>query len=287
MVTQKPNKSQFTVFLPSPSGKGAGGEDTPPLIEIRDATLARGTVVALKNLSWTMRRGEHWAVLGANGSGKSTIVQMLQGMLWPQEGTLSVLGRAFGEDDVAELRTHIAWVGHEVEPEFPEWQEVAEVVASGCMGTLGVQFDEPTAAHRRAAARALRVLGISHLAARPFNRLSQGQRRRVVIARALSMKPDLLLLDEATNGLDPVAREDFLKSLGKLIHPDSRPAIIYITHHTEEILPAFTHVLLLRGGQVVAAGPKAKVLTPKLLEQTFGAKLRVTKRGGRVWLSAS
>jgi len=233
-----------------------------------------------------MRRGEHWAVLGPNGSGKSTIVQMLQGMLWPQDGSLSVLGRAFGEDDVAELRTHIAWVGNEVEPEFPEWQSVANVVASGALGTLGIQFDEPTKAHRSEAARALRVLGISHLATRPFNRLSQGQRRRAVIARALAMKPDLLLLDEATNGLDPVARESFLKSLAKLIRPDSRPAILYITHHTEEILPAFTHVLLLRGGKAVAAGPKAKVLTPALLEQTFGAKLRVTKRGGRVWLTA-
>lgn len=258
----------------------------PALIDIRAATLARGTVIALKNLSWTMKRGEHWAILGANGSGKSTLVQMLQGRLWPQDGSLSVLGRSFGEDDVAELRTHIAWVGNEVEPEFPEWQSVGDVVASGALGTLGVQFDVPSKGHRAEAARALRVLGIGHLAARPFNRLSQGQRRRAVIARALAMKPDLLLLDEATNGLDPVAREDFLKSLDKLIRPDSRPAIIYITHHTEEILPAFTHVLLLKAGRAVAAGPKNKVLTPALLEETFGAKLRVARRGGRVWLTA-
>jgi len=233
-----------------------------------------------------MRRGEHWAVLGPNGSGKSTLVQMMQGRLWPQEGSLHVLGRTFGEDDVAELRTRIAWVGNEVEPEFPEWQTVAEIAASGALGTLGVQFEAPRKAHREAAARALRLLGIGHLAARPFNRLSQGQRRRAVIARALAMKPDLLLLDEATSGLDPVARESFLKSLAKLVRPDSRPAILYITHHTEEILPSFTHVLLLRGGRVVAAGPKAKVLTPALLEQTFGARLRVTRRGGRVWLTA-
>ncbi len=257
-----------------------------PLIDIRDATLSRGSVKALNGLTWSMRRGEHWAVLGPNGSGKSTLVQMLQGRLWPQEGSLSVLGRAFGEDDVAELRTHIAWVGNEVEPEFPEWQSVADVAASGALGTLGVQFEAPRKAHREAAARALRLLGITHLAARPFNRLSQGQRRRAVIARALAMKPDLLLLDEATNGLDPVARESFLKSLAKLIRPDSRPAILYITHHTEEILPAFTHVLLLRGGKVVAAGPKAKTLTPALLEKTFGATLRVTRRDGRVWLTA-
>src|SRR5690606_6120119 len=121
---------------------------------------------------------------------------------------------------------------------------------------------------------------------RPCNRLSQGQRRRAAIARALARKRDLLVLDEATNGLDPGARESSPKSLAKLIRPDSRPAILYITHHTEEILPAFTHVLLLRGGKVVAAGPKAKVLTPALLGQTFGAKLRVTRRADRVWLTA-
>lgn len=242
--------------------------------------------MALRGLSWSLRRGEHWAVLGPNGSGKSTLVQMLQGWLWPQEGGLSVLGRNFGEDDVAELRRRVAWVGSEVEPEFPASQTVADIAASGAAGTLGLQFDTPGKRGRLEAERALRLLGMQRLADRPFNNLSQGQRRRAVIARALAMKPDLLLLDEPTSGLDPVAREAFLKSLEKLLRPDSRPAVIYITHHTEEILPAFTHVLLLRNGKAVAAGPKAKVLTPALLEKTFGAKLRVTKRNGRVWLQA-
>jgi iron complex transport system ATP-binding protein len=256
------------------------------LLEVRNATLARGKIVALEGFSWSIRRGEHWAILGPNGSGKSTLVQMLQGRLWPQEGDLSVLGRAFGEDDVAELRRHIAWVGNEAEPEFPAWQTVGEVVASGALGTLGIQFENPGKRERLEASRALGLLGISHLAKRPFDQLSQGQRRRTVIARALAMKPHLLLLDEACNGLDPVSRESFLESLAKLLRPDSRPAVIYITHHTEEILPAFTHVLLLRAGKVVAAGPKAKILKPELLEKTFGAKLKIARQGGRVWLRA-
>src|SRR5690606_5696088 len=124
----------------------------PPLLAIRRVTPPRGDVQALRNRSGTMRRGEHWAVLGPNGSGKSTLVQMMQGRLWPQEGSLHVLGRTFGEDDVAELRTRIAWVGNEVEPEFPEWQTVAEIAASGALGTLGVQFEAPRKAHRQAAA---------------------------------------------------------------------------------------------------------------------------------------
>lgn len=255
-----------------------------PLLEVRKAVLARGEVLALRGLTWSLRRGEHWAVLGPNGSGKSTLVQMLQGRLWPQEGHLSVLGRLFGEDDVAELRRHVAWVGNEVEPEFPSWQTVGDVAASGALGTLGVQFETPRRKHREEAARALRRLGITALAARPFSRLSQGQRRRAVIARALAMKPDLLLLDEATAGLDPVARESFLRALAKLLRPDSRPAVVYITHHVEEILPAFTHVLLLRGGRAVAAGPKNEVLTPELLGRTFGAEVALSRRGGRTWM---
>jgi iron complex transport system ATP-binding protein len=269
------------------------------LLHVDNAVLTRGTVNALRGLTWTLRRGEHWAVLGPNGSGKSTLVQMLQGRLWPREGDLSVLGRRFGEDDVDELRRHVAWVGNEVEPEFSSTQTVADVAASGAVGTLGIQFDAPNAAQRREAARALRLMGMSRLAARPFAHLSQGQRRRAVIARALAMRPDLLLLDEASSGLDPVAREGFLASLSKLLRPstrpatresrreDARPAVVYVTHHAEEILPAFTHVLLLRGGRAVAAGPILRTLTPALLEKTFGAKLAVERRGGRTWLRAA
>jgi iron complex transport system ATP-binding protein len=259
------------------------------LLDIRHATLARGNVTALKDFSWRLRRGEHWALLGPNGSGKSSLVQMLQGWLWPQDGTLSVLGRDFGEHDVSELRRHVAWVGNELEEEVPPHQTVGELVASGAVGTLGIQFETPGKKEKAVAAKALRLLGLAGLATRPFNRLSQGQRRRAVIARALAMKPDLLLLDEATGGLDPVARERFLGTLDKLLRPavkHSGPALVYITHHSEEILPSFTHVLLLREGRVVAAGPKAKILTPALLEKTFGAKLKISRHDGRVWLRA-
>lgn len=259
------------------------------LLDIRHATLARGNVTALKDFSWSLHRGEHWAVLGPNGSGKSSLVQMLQGWLWPQDGTLSVLGREFGEHDVSELRRHVAWVGNELEEEVPPHQTVGELVASGAVGTLGIQFETPGKKEKAVAARALRLLGLAPLAKRPFNRLSQGQRRRAVIARALAMEPDLLLLDEATGGLDPVTRERFLEALDKLLRPTAKrpgPALVYITHHSEEILPSFTHVLLLREGRVVAAGPKAKVLTPGLLEKTFGAKLKISRHDGRIWLRA-
>jgi iron complex transport system ATP-binding protein len=188
-----------------------------------------------------------------------------------------------------------------VEPEFPAHQTVSDLVVSGAVGTLGIQFDSPSSGQRAAGRRALSLLRLTHLAKRPFNKLSQGQRRLAVIARALAMGPELLLLDEATSGLDPVARERFLERIQNLLvqksdlgtrrnftprsFPHSFPLVIYITHHLEEILPGFTHVLLLREGKVVAAGPRKQVLTDELLEKTFAARFTLVSRGGRLWAS--
>ena len=258
-------------------------ENQKSLLQILGASLSRGETLVLRDFSWTVQRGEPWAVLGPNGSGKSTLVQVLQGWLWPQAGEVSVLGRHFGSDDVSELRRHVAWVGNEVEPEFPAHQTVSELVMSGAVGTLGIQFEQPDAGQRAAARKALKLMNLTHLAKRPFNRLSQGQRRLAVIARTLAMRPELLLLDESTSGLDPVARERFLERIAGLLHTDSRPLVVYITHHLEEILPGFTHVLLLREGRVVAAGPRKRVLTPALLEKTFDARFRLSVRDGRLW----
>jgi iron complex transport system ATP-binding protein len=258
-------------------------KETASILQVREAFVSRGDTQVLRNFSWSVRRGEHWAVLGPNGSGKSTLVQVLQGWLWPQSGNVSVLGRNFGSDDVDELRRRVAWVGNEVEPEFPPHQTVFDLAASGLVGTLGIQFERPDASRLGAARQALRLLRLTHLAKRSFNQLSQGQRRLAVIARALTMRPDLLLLDEPASGLDPVARERFLESIQILLHPDSQPLVIYITHHLDEILPGFTHVLLLREGRVVAAGPRKKVLTPALLKKTFSARFTLSTRNGRLW----
>ncbi|HAO99547.1 MAG TPA: hypothetical protein DCQ83_05835 [Fibrobacteres bacterium] len=260
-----------------------GEKQQKKLLDVRNIEVMRGQTVALRDFTWTVHKGEHWAVLGPNGSGKSTVVQVLQGWLWPQAGEVSVLDRNFGSDDVDELRRHVAWVGSEVEPEFPAHQTVSDLAVSGSVGTLGIQFQLPDAKQRASAKNALRLLRLMPLAKRPFNRLSQGQRRLAVIARALAMNPQLLLLDEATSGLDPVARERFLERIEGLLGPKSRPLVVYITHHLEEVLPEFTHVLLLREGKVVAAGPRKKVLTPKLLEKPFAARFALSERNGRLW----
>ena len=255
-----------------------------PLLAIKNISVYRGETPALRNFSWTVEPGQHWAVLGPNGSGKSTLVQVLQGWLWPREGEMQVLGNLFGNDDVAELRRRVAWVGAEAENEFPPNQTVAEIAVSGTVGTLGVQFDIPDSQNRESALEALRFLGMERLAARPFRALSHGQRRLTVIARALAMRPDLLLLDEPAAGLDPIARERFLNRVSRLLRSNSKPLIIYITHHLEEILPGFTHVLCLRKGRIVMQGPKAKVLTSAVLRKVFGEPVTLNETNGRIWL---
>jgi iron complex transport system ATP-binding protein len=253
----------------------------PAVTRLRDVTLIREGKVALKNISFTVLPGEHWVLLGPNGSGKSSLLAILQGWLWPQQGSVEVLGRHFGDHDLSEMRRHIGWVGLEIEKEFPRWQSVRDIVASGGVGTIGVQFDAPNAAIFREAERSLRQVGLGGYCDRPCHQLSQGQGRLLTIARALMTQPRLLILDEPCTGLDPVARERFLRRLATLLRRRTSPSAFYVTHHVEEILPEFTHALLLKEGNLVSQGKIATVLNPENLKNTFGSKVRLKREKGR------
>ena len=191
------------------------------------------------------------------------------------------MGRTFGESDLSELRRHIGWVGNEIEPELPSRQTVEQIVLSGRVGTIGIQFEKPGVTAYVEARRLMRRAGILHLAQRSFSALSQGQRRMVVIVRALMVRPGLLILDEPAAGLDPVARESFLAKLADLMAKPGSPVIFYVTHHVEEIIPAFTHVLLLRAGRILAQGSLGKCLNASALTKLFGRSVRISKRQGR------
>jgi iron complex transport system ATP-binding protein len=179
------------------------------------------------------------------------------------------------------MRRHIGWVGIDIEPEFPAWQTVEQILLSGLVGTVGIRFDDPPAAARARARALMRKAGLARLADRPFAWLSQGQRRMATIARALLVKPGLLILDEPAAGLDPVAREMFLSRLSALMRKPGGPVILYVTHHVEEIIPDFTHGLFLRGGRVLAHGPIPDTLTAQTLSRTFGRKVRLSRNNGR------
>lgn len=260
------------------AGKDA---DIPEVVGLRGIELFREERLVLSDLELSIRRGQHWVLLGPNGSGKSSLMAMLQGLLWPQEGEIRVLGNLFGSSDLSELRRVIGWVGNDIEPEFPSWQTVEQIAWSGSVGTVGLRFDAPSAADRARAKSLLRAAGISHLAKRGYAFLSQGQRRMATIVRALMVRPGLLILDEPASGLDPVAREGFLDRLGALMRSPTGPAILYVTHHVEEIIPAFTHALLLREGRAVDHGPIGKVLTAGNLGRVFGREVVLRKSGGR------
>ena len=239
----------------------------------------------LRDIHLSIHRGEHWVIFGPNGSGKSSLLGVLQGLLWPIRGEIRVLGRTFGESDLGELRRLIGWVGNEIEPEFPAWQTVEEIVLSGAVGTIGLRFDRPGAAERKEALRLMRRAGLLSLAGRPYAMLSQGQRRMATIVRALMVEPGLLILDEPAAGLDPVAREMFLASLRALMASPRGPSILYVTHHVEEAIPSFTHALLLGGdGRILAQGPLGQCLTESNLGRLFGHPVRLAKRGGRYYL---
>lgn len=254
------------------------------VLEVSGLRVERGNTTILRGVDWRVARGEHWVILGANGSGKTSLLKALTGFLSPTRGEFSVLGRRYGAADWRELRLHIGVVTSAFTASIPLSEVTRDTVVSGKYAQLDL-WHAGTRADRVAAMRLLRSVGLGHLADREWAYLSQGERQRVLIARALMARPQLLILDEPCAGLDPVAREKFLRFVEKLARRRGAPALVLVTHHVEEITPAFTHTLMLRAGRVVAAGPRTKVLTSANLSETFRARLRLGRSGGRYQLA--
>jgi iron complex transport system ATP-binding protein len=256
------------------------------ILEINNLRIARGRATILYDLNWQVQAGEHWAVLGANGSGKTSLLKALTGYLSPTSGAISLLGRRYGHCDWRELRLQIGVVTSAFAASIPPAEPALDTVVSGKFAQLDL-WHRTTAADRAAGLRLLRATGLIALADRPWVYLSQGERQRVLIARALMARPRLLILDEPCAGLDPVAREDFLQFLQALgSQRRLAPALVLVTHHVEEIMPVFTHALLLRAGHVYASGPRQRILTSAKLSATFGAPLKLARSGARYRLSS-
>jgi iron complex transport system ATP-binding protein len=255
----------------------------PAILEVSGLRVVRGRTVILHDIAWRVARGEHWAVLGANGSGKTSLLKALTGFLSPTAGEFSVLGRRYGASDWRELRLQIGVVTSAFAMSIPPSEVALDTVISGKFAQLDL-WHRVARADRAAGTRLLKMIGLTHLADREWAYLSQGERQRVLIARALMAKPRLLILDEPCAGLDPVARESFLQFIETLARKRNSPALVLVTHHVEEIMPAFTHALLLRAGRVLAAGPCARTLTSAQLSRAFGARLRIGRTRGRYHL---
>lgn len=239
----------------------------------------------LKDINWQIEKGEHWAILGLNGSGKTSILNIMNGYSYPSKGEVHVLGEHFGQGaKIPELRQKIGYVSSSLEQFYGTFrrQRVRGVVLSGKGNQIGV-YHEVEDSEREKARQLLNDLGIGHLEEADFSLISQGEARRVLIARALMTQPELLILDEPCAGLDIKAREEVLAMMDALVERGVN--LIYVTHYVEEITPVITHILLVKNGSVVEAGKKEAVLTDDLLSETFDLPVEVHWQANRPWLT--
>lgn len=250
------------------------------ILTVSDLTVSRGSALILDRVSWQVLPGEHWAVLGGNGSGKTSLLSALTGYLTPTAGQLELLSQRYGKTDWRELRKKVGLVSSSIRQMIPENEPALETVISGRYAMIDF-WGKMTAADRRRGAAILKQIECEALAQRPWLFLSQGERQRVLIGRALMAHPALLILDEPCAGLDPAAREHFLQFLESLARRKRGPTLVLVTHHVEEIMPIFSHVLILKQGRVLAMGERKKTLTSGNLSRAFGTMIRLANRNGR------
>jgi len=256
------------------------------ILEVSALGIERGGTRILDDVSWRVEAGQHWAILGANGSGKTSLLSALTGYFMPTKGEISVLGRRYGHADWRDLRQHIGLVSSSIRQLMADTEPAVETVISGKYAMIDF-WGSIRRADRIRALRILRQIECGYLAERPWLFLSQGERQRVLIGRALMGRPRLLILDEPCAGLDPAAREHFLRFVQRLGRRAEAPTLVLVTHHVEEIMPVFSHVLILKNGAVLAAGEKADVLNSKNLSAAFGTRMQLQRTGNRYALKVT
>jgi iron complex transport system ATP-binding protein len=256
------------------------------VVELAGVSIVRGDARLLDDIDWSVDEADRWVVIGPNGAGKTTLLQILAAQMHPTTGVAGLLGEVLGAVDVFELRPRIGLTSAALADRLPRSERVSDVVVSASYAVLGrwrEEYDEQD--HQRAKVL-LTELGIGHLSERTFGTLSEGERKRVQIARALMTDPELMLLDEPAAGLDLTGREQLVHSLGSIATAEGSPAMVLVTHHVEEIPPGFTHALLLKQGRIVAAGPITEALTAQTLSDTFDLALSLDHSDGRYFARA-
>jgi iron complex transport system ATP-binding protein len=242
----------------------------------------------LRDVDWTAHEDERWVVIGPNGAGKTTLLQVAAAQLFPTAGTVEVLGSRLGEVDVFDLRSRIGFASAAVADRVPPAEKVIDLVLTASYAILGRWREDYESSDVTRAVELLDALGCAHLIRRRFATLSEGERKRVQIARSLMPDPELLLLDEPAAGLDLGGREDLLRWLSTLARDPAAPMMVLVTHHVEEVPDGFTHAILLRNGAVVAAGELDEAFTDANLSRCFGVPLFVERRRTRwsAWSSS-
>jgi iron complex transport system ATP-binding protein len=251
------------------------------VLKLRGVSVRRDTSLLLRSIDWTTYSGERWIVIGPNGAGKTTLLQVASTLLFPTDGTAEILGERLGEVDVFDLRPRIGLTSAALAERVPAGEKVIDLVLTASYAILGRWKEDYESADVTRAVELLDALGCAHLIRRRFATLSEGERKRVQIARAMMPDPELLLLDEPAAGLDLGGREDLLRRLSYLARDPKAPMMVLVTHHVEEVPDGFTHAMLLRRGSVLTAGPIEEVFTARNLSRCFGVPLEIERRRSR------
>lgn len=251
------------------------------VVELAGVSIVRGDARLLDNIDWSVDEADRWVVIGPNGAGKTTMLQILAAQMHPTTGVVGLLDEVLGAVDVFELRPRIGLTSAALADRLPRSERVADVVVSASYAVVGRWREEYDELDHQRAKELLTELGIGHLSDRTFGTLSEGERKRVQIARALMTDPELMLLDEPAAGLDLTGREQLVRSLSQIATAEGSPAMVLVTHHVEEIPPGFTHALLLKQGRIVSAGPMTEALTAQTLSETFDIPLALDHIDGR------
>ncbi|MCY7394677.1 MAG: ABC transporter ATP-binding protein [Nocardioides sp.] len=247
------------------------------VLQLTEVTVRRGDATLLEGVTFAVEEDERWVVLGPNGAGKTTLMQVAAARIHPTSGTATILDETMGQVDVFDLRPRIGLTSAALAERIPAHELVRDVVVSASYGVVGRWREEYDGLDHDRARSLLVELGAGDLLERTFGTLSEGERKRVQIARSLMTDPELLLLDEPAAGLDLGGREDLVSTLSVLAMDPDAPATVLVSHHVEEIPPGFSHALLLKQGRVVAAGPVERVLTEAHLSAAFGMPLVVDR----------
>jgi iron complex transport system ATP-binding protein len=251
------------------------------VLRLRGVGVRHDRSMLLRDVDWTAHSDESWVVIGPNGAGKTTLLQVASTLVLPTHGTVEILGEPLHLADVADLRTRIGMASAAIADQVPPGEKVIDLVLTASYGILGRDTEDYDSADVTRAVELLDALGCAHLIRRRFVTLSEGERKRVQIARSLMADPELLLLDEPAAGLDLGAREDLLGRVSALVADPQAPMVVMVTHHVEEVPEGFSHAMLLRKGAVLAAGPLAEVFTGRNLSRCFGVPLQVERRSAR------
>jgi len=254
------------------------------VLDLRGVGVYRDQSMLLRDVDWTVRDDESWVIVGPNGAGKTTLLQVAAGLIPPTEGLAMVLGEPVQNADLQDLRSRVGISSAAVAEQVPRGEKVIDLVMTAGYGLLGRGGEEYDSFDVARAVELLDAVGCAHLIRRRFGTLSEGERKRVQIARSLMADPELLLLDEPAAGLDLGGREDVLSRIAALVSSPSSPVMVLVTHHVEEVPAGFTHAMLMRRGTVLAAGPVEHVFTARNLSRCFGVPLIVERRAAR-WMA--